>query len=419
MVDEMAIVKVAEILLPEDFYEPRHRHIYSAMMGLYKTGEPIDVLTVNNYLKKHKLIAKSGGTGYLSEVIAHTSTAANVSKYAEQVKEAAIRRRFIGLAGRIGEIAYQEDRELTDIINEIESSVYSMTNASVQSDFVHAKDLLAKSFEITDDMSSEPGKIRGVKTGFPSLDRLLSGLNRSDLLILAARPAVGKSSFALDIARHAAIHEGKTVGFFSLEMSDVQIMDRILAIELGANLFNLRTGQVGDRVFSKFSNVADKIAKSNLYIDDTPGQSIIDIRTKSRKLKVERGLDLLIVDYLQLIQGMRRENRVQEVSDISRTLKLIARELEIPVLALAQLSRAVEQRVDKRPQLSDLRESGSIEQDADIVMFLQRQGQFDPDADNRGAANLYVAKHRNGPTGNIDLVFIDKVARFRELSKVR
>lgn len=418
LIDAESYIKVGNIVTAEDFYEQKHKLIFTAIEELFKLGRQIDIITLTSQLKKNKATIEAGGSAYLAEVVAITPTAANITDYAQLVKEMSIRRKLISLSGKITELARNEKEALHEVVNGVESMVYNLSNVGTESGFVHIKNLLEQSFEVTEKMNVDGDGIRGVKSGFPNLDKMLSGLNKSDFIIVAARPAVGKSSFALDIARHAALHDNRSVGFFSLEMSGVQIMDRILSMELGVNLFNLRTGRLTDKNFRDFAQVADKIANSNLFVDDTPGQTIHDIRTKSRKLKVEKGLDLLIIDYLQLIMaGSKKENRVQEVSEISRFLKIIARELNIPVIALAQLSRAVEQRTDKKPQLSDLRESGSIEQDADIVMFLQRNTNLEAGQDDSNSANLFIAKHRNGPTGFIDLVFVDKLARFRELAK--
>lgn len=416
LIDDEAIYKVVDLLVESDFYEPKHKAIWAGILSLVKSGQAVDVVTLSSYLKKNKLLSRSGGPAYLSELVADTVSSANIADYGQLIKEAATRRSMISLSGQIGEMAMAEERPLLDVIDVIENQIFNLTNRSTKTGFVHVKDLLVESFERTDDLHSDPNAIRGIRSGFKRLDNLLGGLNTSDFIILAARPAVGKSAFAIDVARHAAVKEGKCVGIFSLEMSNIQIMDRILAMELEVNLFNLRTGKVSDQVFQNFSIVADRLAKANLFIDDTAGQTIMDIRTKARKLKIEKGLDLLIIDYLQLVQGSRKENRVQEVSDISRSLKILAKELDIPIIAAAQLSRAVEQRVDKKPQLSDLRESGSIEQDADIVMFLQREDRFEEESERKNLANLYIAKHRNGPTGNIELMFVEQHARFREIA---
>lgn len=416
LIDDEAIYKVVDLLVESDFYEPKHKAIWEGILSLVKSGQAVDVVTLSSYLKKNKLLSRSGGPAYLSELVADTVSSANIADYGQLIKEAATRRSMISLSGQIGEMAMAEERPLLDVIDVIENQIFNLTNRSTKTGFVHVKDLLVESFERTDDLHSDPNAIRGIRSGFKRLDNLLGGLNTSDFIILAARPAVGKSAFAIDVARHAAVKEGKSVGIFSLEMSNIQIMDRILAMELEVNLFNLRTGKVSDQVFQNFSIVADRLAKANLFIDDTAGQTIMDIRTKARKLKIEKGLDLLIIDYLQLVQGSRKENRVQEVSDISRSLKILAKELDIPIIAAAQLSRAVEQRVDKKPQLSDLRESGSIEQDADIVMFLQREDRFEEESERKNLANLYIAKHRNGPTGNIELMFVEQHARFREIA---
>ncbi len=418
LIDEEAIYKVAEALLPEHFYKKAHQKIFAAVLELLSKQSPVDVLTLSSLLQKKKELSKVGGTEYLSELVANVPTSAHVEEYSKIIREAAVRRKLITLAAHMDELAYKEEEELLDVLDETEKTLLGITEQNVDRDFIHVSKLLEESYARAEELNKDPGKLRGIPTGFGFLDNILGGFQKSDLVILAARPSVGKTAFQLDIARHATVVEGKSVGIFSLEMSNTQLMDRLLSMQVGVGLWDLRMGRISDDAFSRLADAMGVLSEANLYIDDTPGIGIMEMRTKARRLMVEKGLDMIIVDYLQLMVGRRQESRVQEVSEVSRFLKSMARELDIPVIALSQLSRSVEQRGgDGVPQLSDLRDSGSIEQDADVVLFLSKiEGDEDHSSDNR---MLTVSKHRNGPTGAVELFFLKEQARFRELDKAR
>ncbi|MFQ5492582.1 MAG: replicative DNA helicase [Candidatus Dojkabacteria bacterium] len=417
LIDEDAIYKIAEFLLPEHFYRETHQKIYAVMQGLVSQQKAIDVLTVSAELKKKRQLKQVGGTAFLSELVANVPTAGHIEEYGHIIKDASVRRKLIGVAAMLDEMAYKEDEELIDLLDKAERDLLGIAESHTDSDFVHVAKLLEESYERAEELNKDPGKLRGIACGFNYLDGILGGFQESDLVILAARPSVGKTALALDIARHASVTEGKNIGIFSLEMSNTQLMDRLLSMQVGVGLWNLRMGKISDDAFSRLAEAMGVLSEANLYIDDTPGIGIMEMRTKARRLKVEKGLDMVIVDYLQLMAGRRQESRVQEVSEISRFLKSMARELEIPVLALSQLSRSVEQRGgDGVPQLSDLRDSGSIEQDADVVIFLSKMGGGEEEEVNENRM-LTVAKHRNGPTGAVELFFVGEQARFRELDK--
>jgi replicative DNA helicase len=416
MIDEEAIYKVADMLFPENFYEKKHKLIFDAVTSLYGQQKAIDLLTISAELKKKNNLKDAGGNIYLTELVESVPTSAHVEEYAKLVKDLSVRRKMISLAANIDEFAYQEQEKVDVLLDRAERDLLNISESNTKNDFVHVATLLDESFKRQEELNKDPNKLRGVRTGFSYLDNLLGGLQESDLIILAARPSVGKSAFAFDVARHAAVYENKKVGIFSLEMSNTQVMDRLLSMQVGVGLWDLRMGKLSDDALSRLSDAMGILSESGLYVDDTPGIGILEMRAKARRLKFEKGLDLIIVDYLQLITGTRMESRVQEVSDISRSLKALARELSVPVLALSQLSRAVEQRNDNKPQLSDLRDSGSIEQDADVVVFLSRVGGDDENNQNR---QLTIAKHRNGPTGGVELYFVKEQARFRELDKAR
>lgn len=419
LVDEQALIAALEILLPGDFYKPAHKILFEAMTTLFEQQQAVDVLTVTSYLKNKKLLTKAGGAAYLSELVSSVPTTAHVREYSNLIRQTAIRRKLIGFSGELNEMAYQESEEIDMLLDKAETKFYDITEANIKRDFVHVASLLETTYEKAEELDNDPDAIRGVPTGFRSLDNILGGFQESDLVILAARPSVGKTALALDFARHIGVVEKKSVGIFSLEMSNLQLMDRLLSMQVGIGLWELRMGKLKDESFAKLADAMGILSESGIYIDDTPGLSILEMRTKARKLKVERGLDIIIVDYLQLMEGKTKESRVQEVSEISRFLKQLARELDVPVIALSQLSRAVEQRNDKTPQLSDLRESGSIEQDADVVMFIHREELYNPDTDRPGIADLVIAKHRNGPTGTVELFFVREQARYRDLEKHR
>lgn len=415
LLDPEALYKITEILSPDDFYEKTNAMVYAMCLELFAGQKAVDVLTLSTLLKKKKKLKTIGGIKFLSELVSNVPTSAHIEEYARLIKDASIRRKIIRLAGKLEAMSYQEDNELKDLLNEAEKSLVNISETSSSGGFIHVSTLLEEAYERAEELSRNPNTLRGIPTGFPFLDKLLGGLQKSDLIILAARPSVGKTALQLDIARHAAVNAKKSVAIFSLEMSKQQLTERLLSMMTGVGLWDLRvTGNIKDEFFAKLSDTLGMLSESNLYIDDTSGINILELRSKARKLKIEKGVDLIIVDYLQLVVGGNRQDRVQEVSEISRLLKGIARELDVPVLALSQLSRAIEQRSDGSPLLSDLRDSGSIEQDADIVCFLSRVG---GDAENSDNRVLTVAKHRNGPTGYTELFFSKDQARFREIDK--
>lgn len=407
LIDSEAIIKVADLIVAESFYTPAHAGIYTSMVSLYEKRQPIDVVTLTSELKKQKRLKEIGGASYLAELSSQLSTAANVVEYAQLVEGTAIKRRLMTISSEIGDAALDVGIEAKDALDLAEQKVFSLSQAHTGKSFTHLKDALVESFERIDELQRSDGSLRGVGTGFQDLDNLLAGLQKSNLIILAARPGMGKTAFALNIAQHAAIVDKKKIGMFSLEMSREELVDRLLVSQADIDAWRLKTGRLDQQDFLKLSDAMGVLADAQIYIDDTPGLSIFEMRTRARRLMSEHQIDLLVVDYLQLAQGKTRDNRVQEVAEISQGLKNIARELRIPVLALSQLSRAVESRGEKVPQLSDLRESGSIEQDADVVMFIYRK-----DDDVREAVNLKIAKHRNGATGDIELYFRGERIKF-------
>lgn len=419
LLDKNAIIDVAQFLKPEQFYSKIHEMIFESMLDLFAKGEPLDILTVSNWLKKKKRLDKIGGAVYLTELAESVPTSSNAEYYGMIVKEAHIRRSLISTAGQISELGFNEDIEIREVIDECEKKLFQVSNDGKKSDFVHIKELLKEAYERAEELDKKKNELRGVPTGFKALDGVLGGLQESNLIIIAARPSVGKSALALDIARHAALKEKRAVGIFSLEMSNVELTDRLIASQVGMNLWDYRNGNLkNDEVFERLGDVMGQLFEIDLYLDDTPGQTIMEIRTKARRLSMEKKLDLVIIDYLQLIaSGKKIENRVQEVGEISRALKNLARELKVPVIALSQLSRAVESRSSRIPQLSDLRESGSIEQDADVVMFIHREEQYNNETERKGVADIIIAKHRNGPIGQIELAFVKEQAKFADLAK--
>lgn len=413
LLDKDAIVAVAEFLRPEHFYDPKHTEIYSAIIDLYQSRIPIDVLTVSEGLKKRKSLKKIGGSSYLAQLVNKVPTAAHVEHYGKIVKDQATKRQLIQTGSRIVEYVMDEALNVEELLDRAESEVFSLSQRHLSQSFTALKTALADSFDRLDELHKQDASLRGVPTGYLDLDNLLAGMQRSNLIILAARPGVGKTSLALNIASNVAVVHKRPVGIFSLEMSKEELVDRMLVSQADIDAWKLKTGNLNEDDFTALSNAMGELAEAPIYIDDTPGLSILEMRTKARRLQVEFGIDLLIVDYLQLARSRNLENRVQEVSEISQGLKNIARELKIPVLSLSQLSRSVEQRGIKRPQLSDLRDSGSIEQDADVVMFLWRE-----EDDNQHDFTLDIAKHRNGPLGSIQLYFKgDRVKFFSKDAK--
>ncbi len=400
LIDSDAIVAVADILTPESFYEIANQYVYAAMQSLYEKRQPIDVVTLNNEVKKMKKLKAVGGTAAIAELSNAVSTAANVKHYAKLVSEAYVKRKMISLSSELSQLAFDDGKEITDIMDLAEQRVFALSQTQNKNVFLPIKDTLVESFERLDELQKHGGELRGVPTGYADLDRVLAGFQKSNLIILAARPGTGKTAFALNMAQHMCVVSNKKVGFFSLEMSREELVDRLLVGQADIDAWKLKTGRLDQQDFLKLSDAMGVLADASLYIDDTPALTIFEMRTRARRLKTEFDIDMLIVDYLQLAHGRTRDNRVSEVAEISQGLKNIARELKIPVLALSQLSRAIESRTEKTPQLSDLRESGSIEQDADVVMFLYRK-----DEDIREAVNLRISKHRNGGMGDIDLYF--------------
>jgi replicative DNA helicase len=412
LLDKDAVIAVAEFLQGEHFYDDRHKEIYEAVITLYEERAPIDVLTVAERLKKRKTLKQVGGQSYLQELLNQVPSAAHIEEYAKIVKDLGTKRSLLSKASKLLEMSYDESLDTTELLDKAESEIFSLTQEHLPRGFVSVRAGLADSFDRLDELHKLGSGLRGVPTGLKDLDNLLAGFQKSNLIILAARPGVGKTSLALNIAQNLTVNEKRTVGMFSLEMSAEELRDRLLVAQADIDSWKLKTGKLTEEDFTALSNAMGELAEAPFYIDDTPGLSILEMRTKARRLQVEYGIDLLIVDYLQLAKSRNLENRVQEVSEISQGLKNIARELKIPVIALSQLSRAVEQRGVKRPQLADLRESGSIEQDADVVMFLWREDEEEIEAGKPLNVSLDIAKHRNGALGSIKLSFHGDRTRF-------
>jgi replicative DNA helicase len=419
LIDTDAIVKIADIVLPADFYDERHQRIYEACVALYEKHRPIDVLTLSDQLKSNSLLDMAGGASYLTELTNFVPTAAHVEQYAEIVAEKSMRRRLIKASQDIVALSGDEAQTLRDLIEQAELRLFEVSQQHVKQDIASLESILANSFDRLDELHKDKGKLRGVPTGFKDLDNILAGLQRSDLFILAARPSMGKTALALNLAHNVALQAGQAVLLFSLEMSKEQLVDRMLAMESGVDAWALRTGNLTDTDFEKIGQAMGSLSEAQIYIDDTPGITVSDLRTKARREAHQHPLGLIIVDYLQLMSGGSRfggdSNRVQEISEISRGLKGIARELNVPLIALSQLSRSVESRSPQIPQLSDLRESGSIEQDADVVAFIYREDYYNPETDRHNITDIFIKKHRNGPTGGVELYFDREKQRFRSL----
>ncbi len=423
MLDKDAIIKVADVLHSDDFYDEKHKAIFLAMLELYEKTTSIDILTVSNILDERKKLEFVGGSSYLASLVNAVPTAAHVTHYAAIVRRKGTLRRLIQASNEITNLGYQEDGDVETILDNAEQKLFGVSQKFLKQNFVPLTQILSETFERLDDLHKNKGQLRGIATGYTDLDSLLGGLQRSDLVILAARPSMGKTSLALDMARNVAVKSKVGVGIFSLEMSKDQLVDRLLSSEADVNLWKLRTGHLSEEGsnndFNRIGEAMGRLSEAPIFIDDAAGSNIMEIRTKARRLQSEQpNLGLIVLDYLQLMQGHSPENRVQEVSEISRSLKGLARELNIPVLALSQLNRAVENRPDKKPQLADLRESGSIEQDADVVMFIYREDMYKGKESSRpNIAEIHIAKHRNGPTGKVDLFFDAEKTSFRNLDK--
>ncbi len=418
MLDKDAIIKIGDIVSADHFYDEKNKQIFEAILDLYTKNTSIDILTVTNWLEEKKLLDKVGGSSYLTQLVNAVPSAAHVTHYAYIVRKKGTLRKLITAAGEISNIAFKEEGEMEDILDIAEQKLFSISQKHLKQNFVPIGNILHATFERIDELHREKGKLRGLPTGYVDLDNLLGGLQKSDLVVLAARPSMGKTSLALDIMRHVAVNVKVPVGIFSLEMSKDQLVDRLLSSQSDVNLWKIRTGHLNEDDFDHIGKAMGELSESPIFIDDAAGNNIMELRTKARRLQSEHGAGLIIVDYLQLMEGRNQENRVQEVSEISRALKLLARELNVPVLALSQLSRGVESRPDKVPQLADLRESGSIEQDADVVMFIYREEMYKgKDARRPHIAEIHIKKHRNGPTGQIDLYFDQDKTSFKNLDR--
>ncbi len=420
MMSPDSLNEVLDIIIPEAFYSARHRLIFGAILKLFSDGKPIDLISVSEFLKANKNLDQAGGRIYLSELLESVPSSANVSYYANIVRSKYMLRSLIEASEQISALGYNEANDIETILDEAEKKIFSVTNKNDARTLVEIKETLDGAWERIDYLHKNKDQMRGVPSGFKSLDNLLAGFQKSDLIILAARPSVGKTSLALDIARHAAVREKVPVAVFSLEMSAQQLIDRMLAAEAQVNAWQLRTGHLtNEEDFEKIRDTLSVLSESPIFVDDKPANNIISMRSTARKLKSEKGLGLIVVDYLQLMMpttSRNSDNMVQQVTEISRSLKSLARELDVPVIALSQLSRAVEQRGGK-PRLSDLRDSGSIEQDADVVMFIHRDDRYKDDDDKTNLAEILVEKHRNGPTGSVKLYFDDTKSTFRDVDK--
>jgi replicative DNA helicase len=420
LIDPDAVLKVASFLEDDDFYRERNGWVYRAILDLHERREPADFVTLCDELERRNILQEVGGAAYITQLINNVPSAAYVEHYGHIVERTATLRRLIHAAGQIAALAYEEAQDVDEVVDRAEQIVFNVAEKRVRRDLVPVRQVMHDVVDRIDYLHRHQGQILGVPSGFTQLDRLLGGFQKSDLIIVAARPAVGKTSLSLNFALNAARKFRKVVAYFSLEMSAEQLVQRLLSTETGIDQQKLRKGEIEDHDWDMLMAAAGELSGTMLYIDDTPAMSALELRTKARRLQAEHGLDLIVVDYLQLMRGDNRsENRVQEISYISRALKGLARELECPVIALSQLSRAVESRTDHKPMLSDLRESGSIEQDSDIVMFIYREDLHKENSDKKNIADIIVAKHRNGPTDTIPLYFRRELTKFENLEMVR
>ncbi|HAT73451.1 MAG: Replicative DNA helicase [Candidatus Moranbacteria bacterium GW2011_GWF2_36_839] len=424
MLDKDAVIKIANLVRLGDFYRDDHNIIYEAMMELYEQREPIDVLSLSNRLEEKKLLDKVGGSSYLTELVNSVPSSSNIAHYAKVVQKKSTLRKLIITASEIVELGYREEEDVEKILDSAEQKLFGVSQKYIKQDFVPIKSILESAFNRIDELHKGDHKLRGIPTGYPDMDNILAGFQKSDLVILAARPSIGKTTLALDLARQIAVKEKVPVGIFSLEMGADQLIDRMLSAQSGVDLWRLRTGRLktgeGDDDFQRIGEAMGTLSEAPIYIDDAGSANVMEMRTMARRLQSEHNVGLIIIDYLQLMEGRNGggDNRVNEISEISRALKQLARELNIPVIALSQLSRAVESRSPQIPKLSDLRESGSIEQDADVVMFLYREDREKPDTPNKNIVEVHVAKHRNGPVGRFSLYFQENSTTFKSLERV-
>jgi replicative DNA helicase len=414
-----SLTLASEILIPEDFYRAAHQKIFNAMLKLNDEGKAVDLITVTEELAASKLLEDTGGVSYLSELAASVPTAANMEYYARIIEEKSLLRRLIRTATDIAQDGYTREDEVETVLSEAEKNILAVAQRKNAGAFHNIKDVLVRTYDNIESMHANVGEITGIATGFTELDRMTAGFQRNDLIIVGARPSVGKTAFALNISQNVATKTGENVAIFSLEMGAEQLVMRMLCAEGNIDAQRLRTGSLTDEDWGKLTMAMGSLSNAGIFIDDTPGVRVNDIRAKCRRLKQEHGLGMILIDYLQLILGSGRsgENRQQEVSEISRSLKQLARELQVPIIALSQLSRGVEQRQDKRPMMSDIRESGSIEQDADIVAFLYRDDYYDKESENKNIIEIIIAKQRNGPTGTVSLAFVKEYNKFVNLER--
>ena len=421
LIDKEVIPVVMEILRSDDFYRPDHKEIYDVIIELFDRAQPIDLITVSERLKLHGKLELVGGLEYLTNMATVVPTTANVKHYAKLVEEKALLRKLIKTSSDIVDLGYAAGEEVSYILDKAEQGIFDILQKRSSQGFVPIKDVLVDTFNKLEELYNNKGHVTGVPTGFSDLDFKTSGLHNSDLILIAARPAMGKTAFALNVAQYAAVHGRVPVAIFSLEMSKEQLVNRMLCSEAMVDSGKMRTGNLEDNDWQKVARALAPLSEAPIFIDDTPGISITEIRAKCRRLKLEHNLGLVVIDYLQLMQGSRSksENRQQEISEISRSLKILAKEINIPVITLSQLSRASETRTDHRPILSDLRESGAIEQDADIVMFLYRDDYYNPETEKKNIAEVILAKHRNGSTGTVELVWLGQYTKFANLEKFR
>lgn len=418
LLDKDSLLKVGDRLSPNDFYEPKHQQIYQAMLDLFERNRPIDVLTISNRLREDGQLDQVGGSAYLTGLVNDVPSASHASHYGEIVQKTGTLRRLIKASEDIVQLGYQEGGEVDELLSQAEQKLFSVSQQNIKQDITAIDEILDDSFERLDKLHKDKGSLRGVPTGLKDLDNKLAGLQKSDMVVLAARPAMGKTTLAMNIAHHVAAKEKQPVLVFSLEMSKEQLVDRLLSAESGIDSWNLRTGNLTDKDFHRLGNAMGELSEAPIYIDDTPGINILEMRTKARREQHKHQLGLIVIDYLQLMSGAGgNDGRVQEISEISRGIKGLARELNVPVLTLSQLSRSVEQRHPQIPQLSDLRESGSIEQDADVVMFVYREEYYNDETERKGITDLIIGKHRNGPTGKVELFFKGENLRFQSIDR--
>jgi replicative DNA helicase len=421
MLDRNAIVRIADFLRPDDFYLDQHGQVYRAAINLYDRSDPIDLLTMASELEKMRVLDRIGGQEFLAELESGVPTAANVEYYGHLVEEAATKRKLIAAGSRITGFGFDESVPAVQALDQAEGVIFSIAEGRITQDFVPLKDVLKETWDQIERIHKDQSLLSGVPSGFTDLDAKTGGFQKSDLIIIAARPGIGKTSLTLNIAQHASIQHKIPVAIFSLEMSEQQLVTRLLCSEAAVDSYRLRSGLLKDSEWPRIAQAMGALSEAQIFIDDSPSISAIELRTKARRLKSANNLGLIIVDYLQLMHGQNQENRVQEISDISRSLKSLARELQIPVIACSQLSREPEKRTDHRPQLADLRESGALEQDADLVLFIYRERMYNDNLadDKRNIAEILIGKHRNGPVGKVELLFVDEQTKFVNLDRRR